>query len=163
VPGEICARGYQQLVEYVHDPEETARTVDAEGWVHTGDLGAMDERGMLTLTGRLKDLIIRGGENIAPAEIESCLAEHEAVLAAAVLGVPDERWGETVGAAIRVRAGFGTGLRDALAVHCKARLSSYKVPEHWFLLEEFPLTPTGKVQKFKLLNALAAGRLAPLA
>ncbi len=99
-PGEICARGYQQMITYLHDPEATAATVDAEGYVHTGDLGAMDERGYIQLTGRLKELIIRKGENIAPAEIESCLVEHEAVLDAAVFGIPDDRSGEIVGAAV---------------------------------------------------------------
>ncbi|MGK2853618.1 MAG: class I adenylate-forming enzyme family protein, partial [Microbacteriaceae bacterium] len=95
-PGEICARGYQQLLEYLHDPEATARAVDSEGFLHTGDLGTLDERGYLTITGRLKDLIIRGGENISPTEIETVLVGHEAVLDAAVVGLPDDRWGEIV-------------------------------------------------------------------
>lgn len=162
VAGEICARGYQQLVEYLHDPQATARTVDTEGWVHTGDLGSMDERGMITLTGRLKDLIIRGGENIAPAEIESWLAEHETVLEAAVIAVPDEKWGETVGAVIRLRSEPRPGLRDELEAHCRDRLAPYKVPQHWLFTGELPVTPTGKVQKFKLVDAAAHGRLEPL-
>lgn len=162
VPGEICARGYQQLIEYLHQPEETAKTVDADGWVHTGDLGAMDERGMITLTGRLKDLIIRGGENIAPAEIESCLAEHHSVLEAAVVGIPDEKWGETVGAAIRVRGEVRPGMRAELERHCGRLLAPYKVPVHWYLAEELPVTPSGKVQKFKLVEAAADGSLPPL-
>ncbi|GAA5129643.1 class I adenylate-forming enzyme family protein [Haloechinothrix salitolerans] len=162
VPGEICARGYQQLIEYLHQPEETAKTVDADGWVHTGDLGAMDERGMITLTGRLKDIIIRGGENIAPAEIESCLAEHDSVLEAAVVGIPDEKWGETVGAAVRVRGEVTCGLRAELERHCGRWLAPYKVPQHWYLAEELPVTPSGKVQKFKLTEAAADGALPPL-
>jgi fatty-acyl-CoA synthase/long-chain acyl-CoA synthetase len=162
VPGEICARGYQQLIEYLHDPDATARTVDADGWVHTGDLGAMDDRGMITLTGRLKDLIIRGGENIAPAEIESCLAEHPAVIEIAAIGVPDEKWGETVGAVLHLRSGGTVGIRDDLERYCRERLSSFKVPQHWFVVDSLPVTPTGKVRKFKLLDAVAAGELSPL-
>ncbi|MFF0449926.1 class I adenylate-forming enzyme family protein [Streptomyces sp. NPDC004609] len=162
VPGEICARGYQQLLEYLHDPETTAATVDADGWVHTGDLGAMDERGVITLTGRLKDLIIRGGENIAPAEIESCLVEHDSVLEAAIVGVPDEKWGETVGVAVRLREAAAPGVRAALEAHCRAALSPYKVPQHWFHVPELPITPSGKVQRFKLLEAITEGRLEPL-
>lgn len=162
VPGEICARGYQQFIEYLHDPTETARTVDSEGWVHTGDLGAMDERGLITVTGRLKDLIISGGENIAPAEVEACLLEHVAVLEVAVLGVPDERWGETVGAAVRVRGEPSEGLSDALAAHCRERLESFKVPRHWYRVEALPATPTGKVQKYKLVDSAAEGKLGAL-
>jgi fatty-acyl-CoA synthase len=163
VPGEICARGYQQLVEYYRDPAATAATVDTEGWVHTGDLGAMDERGMITLTGRLKDLIIRGGENIAPAEIESCLMEHEAVAEAAVIAVPDDAWGESVAAVIRLRVPHQPGLRAALEAHCRDRLAPFKVPQHWLAASGFPLTPTGKVQKFKLAAAIADGSIKPLA
>ena len=156
-PGEICARGYQQMVEYLHDPEGTAATVDADGFVHTGDLGAMDDRGYIRLTGRLKELIIRKGENIAPAEIESCLVEHETVLDAAVFGIPDERSGEIVGAAVRVRGERPADLRETLAAHCRARLSPHKLPERWFVAAEFPLTPTQKVQKFRLVEQAVEG------
>ncbi|WP_183097288.1 class I adenylate-forming enzyme family protein [Nocardioides pelophilus] len=161
--GEICARGYQQLVEYLHDAEATARTIDADGFVHTGDLGSMDERGYITLTGRLKDLIIRGGENIAPASIESCLAEHPAVLGATVFGVPDERMGEVVGAAVHVRelgmAADPAALVESLTAHCRERLSPYKVPSRWFVAGELPATPTGKIQKFKLLDLVGTSAL----
>jgi fatty-acyl-CoA synthase/long-chain acyl-CoA synthetase len=146
--GEICARGYQQLAEYLHDPEATARTVDADGFVHTGDLGSMDGRGYLTLTGRLKELIIRGGENIAPAEVESCLVEHPDVVDAVVFGLPDERMGEVVAAAVRSRSGAVDAA--ALARHCQQYLSPYKVPSRWFVAGDLPVTPTGKVQKFRL-------------
>lgn len=161
--GEICARGYQQMITYLHDPEETARTVDADGWVHTGDLGSMDERGVITLTGRLKEMIIRGGENIAPAEVEACLAEHPAVDEVAVLGVPDNRWGESVAAVMRTRDPSPPGTREALVAHCRSRLAPFKVPEHWFVSDELPVTPTGKVQKFKVLKAINDGHLTPLA
>ncbi len=158
-PGEICARGYQQMVGYLHDPKATAAAVDPDGWLHTGDLGAMDARGVITVTGRLKDLIIRGGENIAPAQIESCLVEHDAVLDAAVVGVPDEKWGETVAAVVRVRGEQPDGLRAALVEHCRARLSPYKVPQQWFSAGELPVTASGKVQKFKLRDAVVSGAL----
>jgi len=157
--GEVCARGYQQMIEYLHDPESTACTVDAEGWVHTGDLGAMDARGVITLTGRLKDLIIRGGENIAPVEIETCLLGHEAVLEAAVVAVPDEKTGEAVAAVVRLAGEPPARLRDALVEHCRARLAKYKVPQHWYVADEMPVTPAGKIRKFKLRDAATAGTL----
>jgi fatty-acyl-CoA synthase len=149
VAGEICARGYQQLVEYLHDPEATAAAVDADGFVHTGDLGSMDERGYLTLTGRLKELIIRGGENIAPAEIESCLAAHPSVVEACVVGLPDERMGEVVAAFVRLRE-EPDDLLASLVAHVRERLSPHKLPARWFVVDALPVTPTGKVQKFRM-------------
>jgi fatty-acyl-CoA synthase len=149
--GEICARGYQQLIEYLHDPAATSATVDADGFVHTGDLGAMDERGYITLAGRLKELIIRGGENIAPAEIEICLAAHPSVAESAVFGLPDRRMGEVVAAVVRVRE-EADDLAASLVAHCRERLSPYKVPTRWFVSAELPVTPTGKVQKFRLVD-----------
>jgi len=162
VPGEVCARGYQQLVEYLHDPDATARTVDPEGFVHTGDLGRMDERGMITLSGRIKDVIIRGGENIAPVEVEACLAGHDDVLEVAVVGVPDEKWGETVGAIVRLSGSPRPGLRDELEALCRAQLAPHKVPQHWLLADALPVTPTGKVQKFKLVDAVVKDTLESL-
>lgn len=166
VAGEICARGYQQLVEYLHDPVATAATVDADGFVHMGDLGAMDERGYLTLTGRLKELIIRGGENIAPAAVESCLVEHPAILSATVFGLPDERLGEIVAAAVHLRepavAEDPAGLRASLVAHCRERLSPYKLPSRWFLAGDLPVTPTGKVQKFRLVDLVGTDALREL-
>ena len=163
VPGEICARGYQQLIEYLDDPRATAAAVDGDGFVHTGDLGSMDERGYITLTGRLKELIIRGGENIAPAAVESCLAEHQAVLDATVFGLPDERMGEIVGAAVHVRepslAEDPAALVAALVAHCRDRLSPYKVPSRWFIAGQLPATPTGKVQKFRLAELIGTDAL----
>lgn len=141
-------------MEYYRDPEATAAAVDAEGWLHLGDLGSMDDRGVITLTGRLKDLIIRGGENIAPAEIENCLVEHPAVLEAAVVGLPDEHWGEVVVAAVRLRHPFNDPQRE-LTAHATARLAKYKVPVRFVVVDEFPMTPTGKVQKFRLREQLS--------
>ena len=162
VQGEICARGFQQMVEYLDDPAGTQRAIDPEGWVHTGDLGTMDERGYVTVTGRLKDLIIRGGENIAPLEIESCLDEHEAVLETAVVGVPDERWGEIVAAIVCISGEPPAGLGTALIERCKERLSPFKVPVQWFVTNELPRNMLGKVQKFKLREAIAGGHLRKL-
>lgn len=153
-PGEICARGYQQLIEYLHDPEATAATVDDDGFVHTGDQGSMDERGYVTLTGRLKELIIRGGENISPASIESCLVTHPAVREAAVVGLPDERMGEIVAAIVRVRDEVSADLGEQLREHARQHLAPYKVPARWFVAHELPVTPTGKVRKFAVVEQI---------
>ncbi|WP_326830125.1 AMP-binding protein [Streptosporangium sp. NBC_01810] len=162
VEGEICARGYQQMIEYYDDPKATALAVDADGWVHTGDLGTMDERGVITVTGRIKDLIIRGGENIAPAEIESFLVAHELVVDATVVGVADDRWGETVGAVVVPREPGRPGLREELITYCRERLSPYKVPQHWFFVEALPLTATGKAHKPTIRSSIADGELRPV-
>ncbi|KKF03558.1 class I adenylate-forming enzyme family protein [Mycolicibacterium obuense] len=157
--GEICARGYQQFVEYLHDPAATARALDAEGFVRTGDLGMLDERGFLSVTGRLKELIIRGGENIAPAEVENAIGSHTDISDVVALGLPDERWGEIVAVACRLRPGAGPELRDDLIAFAKSRLPAYKVPARWFVVDDFPVTPTGKVQRFALRDAAAEQRL----
>jgi len=161
-PGEICARGYQQLIEYLHEPAATATTVDDEGFVHTGDQGSMDERGYVTLTGRLKELIIRGGENISPASIESCLAAHPAVQEAAVVGLPDDRLGEIVAAIVKVRGELAADLGDTLREHARQHLSPYKVPARWFVAEELPVTPTGKVRKFAVVEQIIVGSLSEI-
>jgi fatty-acyl-CoA synthase len=157
--GEICARGYQQFLGYLNDHDATARTVDADGFVHTGDLGTLDERGYLSITGRLKELIIRGGENISPAEIEGVLVSHEAVLDASVVGLPDERWGEIVAAAIRTTEGVYDGLKTEIVDYAARRLAPFKVPARWFLVDALPLTPTGKVRKFELRDSIVHGDL----
>lgn len=156
--GEVCARGYLTMVGYHDDEEATSATVDADGYVHTGDLGSMDERGMITLTGRLKELIIRGGENVAPAEIEVALAAHPDVLQPAVVGLPDERLGEIVAAFVVTRGAPGQGLQESLIAHCRERLSPYKVPSQWFFRDALPMTPSGKVQKFKFVDNLDPDR-----
>lgn len=152
--GEICARGYLQMLNYHDDPEATGATVDADGRLHTGDLGTMDERGLITITGRLKEIIIRGGENIAPAEIENVLAAHPRVLQSAVVGLPDDHWGEIVVAAVVVR-NPADGDPD-LDGHCRDRLPRFKIPERWFVMDELPMTPSGKIQKFALRDRLLA-------
>jgi fatty-acyl-CoA synthase len=155
--GEICARGYQTFVGYLHDPEATARAIDRDGFVHTGDLGTMDSRGYLTVTGRLKELIIRGGENIAPAEIESHLLDHDDVMDCAVVGLPDDRLGEQVAAVLRTSRDAGAALKDSLVEHLHNRLAPFKIPARWFIADEFPVTPTGKVRKFELRDAIIRG------
>ncbi|MBN9100937.1 MULTISPECIES: AMP-binding protein [unclassified Pseudonocardia] len=156
VAGEVCARGYNQMISYFDDPEATAATVDAEGWLHTGDLGSMDARGLITLSGRLKELIIRGGENISPAEIEIALAAHPAVAESAVVGLPDETWGEIVAAVVTTHGPAAPDLERQLTEHCLSRLTPFKVPVRWFFRDELPHTASGKVQKFVLRDELTA-------
>ena len=153
--GEICTRGYLVMDGYLGDPEATAAAIDADGWLHTGDLGSMDERGYCRITGRLKEMIIRGGENIYPREIEEVLIAHPAVADVSVLGVPDDYYGEVVGAAIRPAPSGDAGvpgdrLAGELAGHCRARLAAEKVPVRWLVTDSFPLTPSGKVRKQSL-------------
>lgn len=151
--GELRARGYMVMAGYNDQPEATAAAIDAEGWYHSGDLASMDERGYLQIEGRIKDMIIRGGENIYPREIEDLLFAHPDVADVAVVGVPDRRWGETVAAFIRTAPGSTVDPGD-LRAYCRDHLAAYKCPEHWEILDEFPLTPSGKIQKFKLRERL---------
>jgi fatty-acyl-CoA synthase len=155
VIGEICTRGYHVMTGYLDNPEATAAAIDSEGWLHTGDLGSMDERGYCRIGGRLKDMIIRGGENIYPAEIEQVLFEHEDVADVAVLGVPDELWGEQVAAFIRPGQGRQPD-PDVLFAYCRERLAPFKTPRHWRFIDDFPLTPSGKVKKYVLREQLIA-------
>lgn len=161
-PGEICARGYQQMIGYLHDPAATAAAVDSDGFLHTGDLGVMDERGYLTHTGRLKDLIIRGGENIAPAEIEACLANHELVAEASAIGLPDDRLGEIVAAVIVACGPLPANAVDQFHTHTSRHLTPHKVPQRWFIANDLPKTPTGKVRKFALPDLIAQGKVREL-
>ena len=156
--GELCARGYLVMRGYHDAPEATAKAIDADGWYHTGDLGSMDAEGYLRIEGRVKDMIIRGGENIYPREIEDVLFAHPAVGEAAVIGIPDEKWGEVVAAYIRVAPGQNEPSSDELRAYCRERLAPYKTPLHWVFVEEFPLTPSGKIQKFRLREELATAR-----
>lgn len=155
--GEICARGPQQLICYLHDEDATAATVDADGFVHTGDLGAMDERGYITATGRLKELIIRGGENISPVVVETALAAHPEVAEAVVVGLPDGRWGEIVAALVRVSGTPDADLRERLETFARERLAPYQVPSRWFIAGDLPVTPTGKVRKFQAVEQALSG------
>ncbi len=154
--GEICARGYCVMLGYNDNPEANARTIDAEGWLHTGDLGTMDARGFVRITGRVKEMIIRGGENLFPAEIENVLLEHPDVAEVAVVGAPDERWGEIVICFLRPAAGAALD-KAALVAHCRERISPQKTPAHWIEISEWPLTGSGKIQKFVLRDRFVGG------
>jgi fatty-acyl-CoA synthase len=158
--GEICARGYGVMLGYNDDPGATAAAIDAEGWLHTGDLGAMDARGYLRNTGRVKEMIIRGGENLFPTEIENALLEHPSVAEAAVVGAPDELWGEIVVGFVHLAPG-ATLDQAALHCHCRERLSPQKTPVHWIAVEEWPLTGSGKIQKFVLRDRFVGGQFEP--
>jgi fatty-acyl-CoA synthase len=159
--GEICARGYMVMQEYFERPEATAATVDKDGWLHTGDLGTMDARGYCRVTGRLKDMVIRGGENLFPAEIESALIEHPNVTEVAVIGVPDPRMGEELVAFVRISGEFEPDIDD-LRRHVRQRLAAPKTPRYWVFLTEFPLTGSGKIQKFVLRERWGQGVYAPV-
>lgn len=153
--GEICARGYQQMLEYFDQPDATARTIDTEGWLHTGDLGTMDSRGYVAVTGRLKDMIIRGGENIYPREIEEVLFTHPDVQNVAVVGVPDDTWGEQVAAVVRPRDPAAPPAPATLREFCRTHLAPHKTPAYWYVTAEFPLTGSGKIQKYRIVELIA--------
>jgi fatty-acyl-CoA synthase len=144
--GEICVRGYLVMDGYLGDPAATSAAIDDAGWLRTGDLGSMDERGYLRISGRVKEMIIRGGENIYPREIEDVLLGHPAVAQAAVVGVASAFWGEEVGAVIRPAGAAAPGPEELRAL-CRERLAAFKVPAHWLFVDSFPLTATGKVRK----------------
>ena len=157
--GEICVRGYQAMRGYYEMPKETAATIDGDGWLHMGDIGSMDARGFLKVTGRVRDMIIRGGMNLYPAEIEAALQDHPAVETAAVIGIPDERWGEQVGAVLRVRAGHDRPGIAELTEFLRGQLAPHKCPVYWSFTDAMPMTPSGKIQKFLLRDQAAQGAL----
>jgi fatty-acyl-CoA synthase len=147
--GEICARGYSIMKDYFDNPEATLSTIDSEGWLHTGDLGSLDEYGYCRAQGRVKDMIIRGGENIYPREIEDILHTQPAILDASIVGITDREWGEVPVAFVQIKAGQQTTAEE-LTQFCRERLASYKVPRVWHFVEQFPQTASGKTQKFAL-------------
>mgnify|MGYP001822477074 CR=1 FL=1 len=155
--GDICTRGYAVMKGYWEDPEKTAETVDADGWLHSGDLGVMDEEGYVAVVGRLKDMIIRGGENIYPREIEEFLYTHPKIQDAKVIGVADEKYGEEVCAWVQLKDGE-TLTEDEIRDFCKANIAYFKVPRYVRLVDEFPMTITGKVQKFRMREIMEAER-----
>jgi fatty-acyl-CoA synthase len=154
--GEICARGYVVMLGYNDNPAATAAAIDADGWLHTGDLGTMDARGYVRVTGRVKEMIIRGGENLFPAEIENVLLEHPDVIEVAVVGVPHARWGEEVACFVRLSSGASLD-PGALRAHCRTQLAPQKTPAHWIAIDVWPLTGSGKIQKFVLRDRFVAG------
>jgi fatty-acyl-CoA synthase len=149
VPGELCTRGYSVMLGYFGNEDATRSAIDAARWMHTGDLATMDEDGYVNIVGRIKDMIIRGGENIYPREVEEFLHTHPAVSEAQVIGVPSVKYGEEVMAWVRVRHGADLPAEE-LAAFCKNQIATYKIPRYWKLVDAFPMTVTGKVQKFRM-------------
>jgi fatty-acyl-CoA synthase len=147
--GEFCTRGYSVMLGYWDEPEKTAEAIDAARWMHTGDLATMDDDGYCNIVGRIKDMVIRGGENVYPREIEEFLYTHEDVSDVSVVGVPDERYGEELCAFVVTRRGASL-TEDAVREYCRSRLAHYKVPRYVVFTDGFPMTVTGKVQKFKM-------------
>jgi fatty-acyl-CoA synthase len=162
VTGEICVRGYQVMVGYFGQEQATQDCVDKEGWLHSGDMGTIDSRGYLRIAGRSKEMIIRGGINLYPREIEEVLLSHPAVAQVSVVGVPDEKWGELVAAAVILAEPTLQSPWLELHTYCRDRLAAHKTPALWFVVQELPLTPTGKIQKFVLRNRIAQGDLMPV-
>lgn len=147
--GELCTRGHNVMLGYFRMPEKTAEAIDSHGWLHTGDLGLRQTNGYYRMTGRLRDLIIRGGENIYPREIEEVLYQHSAVQDVQIIGVPDRKFGEAVMAWVQLRAEM-VASEDELRAFCKERVAHFKVPQYWRFVESFPTTVTGKIQKFRM-------------
>lgn len=155
--GEICCRGYNVMSEYNDNPEATADTIDQENWLRTGDLGRMDARGYVKITGRVKEMIIRGGENLFPAEIENALLEHPDISEICVVGIPDDKWGEQVACFMRGRPGARPEASE-LKAFIRERLSPQKTPTFWIWVDEWPLTGSGKIQRFVLRDQFVAGQ-----
>jgi len=147
--GEVCARGYMVMKGYDDEPEATAQVVDREGWLHTGDLGVMREDGYIHLTGRAKDMIIRGGENVYPREVEEFLYTHRKIAEVQIVGIPDERLGEVVVAWIRLKTGE-SATEDEIRKFCEGQIAYFKIPQHIRFVDGFPMTVTGKIQKFRI-------------
>jgi fatty-acyl-CoA synthase len=148
-PGELCTRGYSVMTGYWNEPERTAEAIDADGWMHTGDLATMDDEGYVDIVGRSKDMVIRGGENVYPREVEEFLYTHPSIADVQVIGVPDPRYGEELMAWIIPREGASLDV-DAIREFCKGRIAHYKIPRYVTTVDAFPMTVTGKVQKFKM-------------
>ncbi|MDT8911152.1 AMP-binding protein [Amycolatopsis sp. PS_44_ISF1] len=149
-PGELCTRGYSVMLGYWEQPDKTAEAIDSARWMHTGDLAVMDDEGYLNITGRIKDMVIRGGENVYPREIEEFLYTHPDILDAQVIGVPDQKYGEELMAWIRVREGAEALTGEAVREFCTGKLARYKIPRYVHVVDEFPMTVTGKVRKVEM-------------
>jgi fatty-acyl-CoA synthase len=148
-PGELCTRGYSVMLSYWNDPDATARAIDEARWMHTGDIALMNEDGYVSISGRIKDIIIRGGENIYPREVEEYLYTHPKVSEVQVIGVPDDYYGEEVCAWIRLRDGQ-VATEEEFREFCRGEIATYKIPRYIRFTTDFPLTVTGKVQKFRM-------------
>jgi fatty-acyl-CoA synthase len=149
-PGELCTRGYSVMLGYWNDPEKTAEVIDAARWMHTGDLAVMDADGYVTITGRIKDMVIRGGENIYPREIEEFLYTHPDIVDAQVIGVPDIKYGEELCAWVKLRDGAGEVTAESLRAFATGKLAHYKIPRYVLVVDDFPMTVTGKVRKVEM-------------
>ncbi len=149
-PGELCTRGYSVMLGYWNEPDRTAEVIDAGRWMHTGDLAVMDHDGYVGITGRIKDMVIRGGENVYPREVEEVLYTHPDLLDAQVIGVPDHRYGEELMVWVRMRDGAEPLTADALRAFCEGRIAHYKIPRYVHVVDEFPMTVTGKVRKVEM-------------
>jgi fatty-acyl-CoA synthase len=164
IPGELCTRGYSVMLGYWEQPEQTAEVIDQARWMHTGDIAVMDPEGYLNITGRIKDVVIRGGENIYPREIEEFLYTHPDILDAQVIGVPDARYGEELCAWVRLRPGAAQLTTEALRDFAAGKLAHFKIPRYVYVVEEFPMTVTGKVRKVEMrersVELLGLGALA---
>ncbi|SHF00266.1 fatty-acyl-CoA synthase [Microbulbifer donghaiensis] len=148
--GELCTRGYSVMLGYWNNEEATSAAIDGDGWMHTGDLATMDEDGFIQIVGRIKDMVIRGGENIYPKEVEEFLYTHPAIADVQVTGVPDKKYGEELVAWVQLRADAGTVSEGELRDFCKGRITHFKVPRYFKFTDSFPMTVTGKIQKFKM-------------
>ena len=151
--GEVCSKGYGVMASYWDEPERTAETIDKEGFLHSGDLGEMDAEGYVQITGRIKDMIIRGGENIYPREVEEYLYTHAEIAEAQVFGIPDAKYGEQVCAWVQLRPGSSLSAQDIKA-YCQGQITHFKIPKHIKIVTEFPMTVTGKMQKFVMRDAM---------
>ncbi|NML70417.1 AMP-binding protein [Chryseobacterium sp. RP-3-3] len=147
--GELCTRGYSVMLKYWNDPENTKKVLDDARWMHTGDMAVMDDKGYITISGRIKDLIISGGENISPKEIEDFLYTYVNILDVQIIGIPSEKYGEEVMAWVKVRKGFDITEAELLE-YCKGRIAHYKVPKYWKFVDEFPMTISGKIRKVEM-------------
>jgi fatty-acyl-CoA synthase len=149
-PGELCTRGYSVMLGYWRQEDKTSEVIDAARWMHTGDLAVMDDDGYLSITGRIKDMVIRGGENIYPREVEEFLYTHPDVLDAQVIGVPDARYGEELMVWLQLRPGAEPVTAESLREFCTGKLAHYKIPRYVYLTEDFPMTVTGKIRKVEM-------------
>ena len=148
-PGEFCTKGYSVMLGYWNEPKMTADSIDADGWMHSGDIAVMDDDLYVSIVGRIKDMIIRGGENIYPREVEEFLYTHPDIVDVQVIGVPDQRYGEEMVAWVRLREG-ATMTRDDLAAYCAGRIAHFKIPRYIHVTDDFPMTVTGKIQKYRM-------------
>jgi fatty-acyl-CoA synthase len=155
-PGELCTRGYSVMLGYWDDPEKTAEAIDADGWMHTGDLAEMRADGYCNIVGRIKDMVIRGGENVYPREIEEFLYAHPDIADVQVIGVPDEKYGEELCAWIKLREGAEPLDAEKVRAFSAGKLAHFKIPRYVMLVDEFPMTVTGKIRKIQMREESAA-------